>query len=91
MEDQTKTFGLNVHMHDNFDCCDVHLELRNLVKDYGLIVGSISMPNGLFASKSISTPPSDLNEEAKIAWEVLKAQFILNQKAWVLHHKLSFP
>jgi hypothetical protein len=21
----------------------------------------------------------------------LKAQFILNQKAWVLHHKLSFP
>jgi hypothetical protein len=28
MEDQTETFGLNVHMHEGFDCDDVHLELR---------------------------------------------------------------
>jgi len=26
MADQTKTFGLNVHMHEGFDCDDVHLE-----------------------------------------------------------------
>jgi hypothetical protein len=41
------------------------------------------------ACKSIAMP-SDLYEEAKIAWEVLKAQHILNKNAWVLHHKLSF-
>jgi len=26
MVDQTKTFGLNVHTHEGFDCDDVHLE-----------------------------------------------------------------
>jgi hypothetical protein len=61
MEFQTETFGLNVHMHEGFDCDDVHLELRNLVKDYGLIVGLISTPNGLFTFESIPMP-SDLNE-----------------------------
>jgi hypothetical protein len=90
MEDQTKTFGLNVYVHEGFDCDDVHLESRNLVKDYGPLVGSTSMPNGPFASESIAMP-SGLNEEAKIAWEVLKVQLILNQKAGVFHHKLSLP
>jgi hypothetical protein len=55
------------------------LELKNLVKDFGSIVGSISMPSGPFAFESITTP-NDLDEEAKITWEVLKAQLILNQK-----------
>jgi hypothetical protein len=65
------------------------LELKNLVNDFGPIVGSILMPSGPFAFESITTP-NDLDEEAKIAWEVLKAQFILNKKAWVIHHQLSF-
>jgi hypothetical protein len=74
-------------MHEGFDCDDVHLESRNSVKNYGLVVGSISTSNGPFAFESIEMP-NDLNEEAKIAWEVLKAQLILNQNAWVLHHEL---
>jgi len=69
MVDQIKTSGLNVHMHDNFDCCDVHLELKNLTKGSGLIVGLILMPNGPSTFESI-TMPNDLDEEAKIAWEV---------------------
>jgi hypothetical protein len=36
-------------MHEGFDCDGVHLESRNLVKDYGPIIGSISTPNGPFA------------------------------------------
>jgi hypothetical protein len=42
MVEWIETFGLNVHMHE------VHLELGNLVEDFGLVVGSISMPNGPF-------------------------------------------
>jgi len=61
MEDQTKTFGLNMYMHEGFDCDDVHLESRNLVKDYGSVAGSISTPNGSFAFESI-TMSNDLNE-----------------------------
>ncbi len=56
-------FGLNVHMHEGFDCDDAHLESWNLVEDFGLVVGFISMPSGPFASKSIVTP-SKLDEEA---------------------------
>jgi hypothetical protein len=26
MADQIETFGLNMHMHEGFDCDDVHLE-----------------------------------------------------------------
>jgi hypothetical protein len=69
-------------MHEVFDYDDVHLELENLTKDFGLVVGSISTPHGPFTFESIATP-NDFDEEAKIAWEVLKAQLILNQKAWV--------
>ncbi len=29
---QTEIFDLNVHMHEGFDCNDVHLESGNLVK-----------------------------------------------------------
>jgi hypothetical protein len=82
MIDQTKTFSVNVHMHEGFDCDGVHLESRNLIKDSRSIVCSISTPIEPFASKNITTP-SDLNEEIKITWEVLKVQLILNQKAWV--------
>jgi hypothetical protein len=90
MADQTEIFDLNVHMHEGFDCNDVHLELGNLVKYYHRpIVGLILMLTEPSTSKSITTP-SDLDEETKIAWEVLKARFILNQKTLVPHRKLSF-
>jgi hypothetical protein len=46
MEDRTKTLGLDGHTHEGFNCDDVHLESRNLVEDFGLVVGSILTPNG---------------------------------------------
>jgi hypothetical protein len=76
MVDQIETFGLNVH--ESFDCDDVHWELEDLNEDCRQpIVGSISTPSGSSTFGNIATP-NDLDEEAKIAWEVLKAQFILN-------------
>jgi hypothetical protein len=42
-------------MHEVFDYDDVHLELENLTKDSGLIVGSISTPHGPFTFESIAT------------------------------------
>ncbi len=90
MVDQTKTFDLNEHMHDAFDSSDAHLEFGNLFEDSRPHVGSISTLSGLSTSKSIVTP-IDLDVEAKITWEVLKTRFILNQKKWVPHHRLSFP
>jgi hypothetical protein len=54
------------------------LEFKNLIEvSRRLVVGSISTPSGPSMFESITTP-NDLDEEAKIAWEVLKAQFILN-------------
>jgi hypothetical protein len=53
------------------------LEFGNLVEDFRLVFGLISIPSGPFAFENIATS-NDLDEEAKIAWEVLKAQFILN-------------
>jgi hypothetical protein len=76
-------------MHEGFDCDEVHLELKNLVEDYGPI-GLTLTPSGPFASKSIAMP-SDLYEEAKIAWEVLKVQHILNKNAWSLIASCLFP
>jgi hypothetical protein len=32
-------------MHDGFDCDDVHMELGNLVEDFGLEVSLILMPS----------------------------------------------
>ncbi len=87
--DQIETFGLNVHMHDSFECDDVHVELGNLTKHSGLLISSILMPSQPFASKSIALP-NDLDEKIKVAWEVLKAQLILNKKTWVLHYRLFF-
>ncbi len=66
------------------------MDLENLVEDSRLLVGWISMLRGPSACENIATP-SDLDEEAKIAWEVLKVQLILNLKTWVLHHMLFFP
>jgi hypothetical protein len=66
-------------MHEGFDYDDAHLESGNLTKDFGLLVGSISTLNGPFTFESIATP-DDFDEKAKNAWEVLKAQFILNKK-----------
>jgi hypothetical protein len=64
MANETGTFGLNVHIHEGFDYDDFHLESKNLVEDFGPIVGSILMPSGPFAFESI-TMPNDLDEEAK--------------------------
>jgi hypothetical protein len=89
MVNQIEIFGLNVHMHEGFDCNDVHLELKNLVEDFKQVAGLIST-SGPLAFESIATF-SDLYEEVKIAWEVLKAQLIVNEKAWVPHHKFSLP
>ncbi len=52
-------------MHNSFDCDDVHLELGNLVEDFGPIVSSILMPSWPFAFKNIAMP-NDLDEEIKI-------------------------
>jgi hypothetical protein len=90
MENQTKTFGLNVHMHQGFDYDDAQLELGNLTEDFRPIFGLISTPSGPFSYESIATL-NDLDEETKIAWEVLKVQLILNLKAWVFHHMLFIP
>jgi hypothetical protein len=89
MVNQIETFGLNVHMHEGFDCDDVHLESKNLVEVSRQVVGLISTTSGPSAFESITTP-SDLYEEVEIAWEDLKVQFIMNNKAWVFHHKLFF-
>jgi hypothetical protein len=90
MVNQIETFGLNVHMNEGFDCDDAHLELNNLVEDSKQVVSLISTTSGPSTFESIATP-NDLYEEVKIAWEVLKAQLIMNKKTWVPHHKLSLP
>jgi hypothetical protein len=61
----------------------------NLTKDFGPFLGLISMQSGTSTSKNIATL-NDLDEEIEIAKEVLKVQFILNKKTWVLHHRLFF-
>jgi hypothetical protein len=71
-------------MHEVFDYGDVHLEFENIAKDSKSLVGLISTLSGPHDSKSI------VNEKGKIAWEVMQIQLTLNQKARVLHHKLTF-
>jgi hypothetical protein len=90
MVNQIETFGLNVHMHEGFDCDDAHLESKNLAEDFRQVVGLISTTSGSSTFENITTL-SDLYEEIKIAWEVLKIQLIMNEKAWVPPHKLFFP
>jgi hypothetical protein len=55
MVDYIKTFGLNVYMHEGFDCDDVHLELMNLITDFGPVVGLISTPSGPSASTTLQS------------------------------------
>ncbi len=64
--------------------------MGNLAKVLGLMVGSISMPNGPFAFESIVSL-NNLDVETKIAWEVMKIQLILNKKAWISRCMLFFP
>jgi len=77
-------------MHDSFDSDDVHMELGNLVEDFGLVVNSILLPSQPFASKSIAMP-NDFDEKIEITWQVLKAQLIFNKKTWVFHYRFFFP
>jgi hypothetical protein len=79
--DQPETFDLNEHHHEAFDYDDVHdLDGRIVAKDSRPLVGSILMPSIPYGFESIVTP-NDLDVEIKLAWEVLKTQFILNKKA----------
>ncbi len=71
MVDQTETLGLDGRMQRSFNCDDAHLESGNLVEDFGPIVGSILTSTIPFAFESIATP-NNLDEETKIAWEILK-------------------
>jgi len=87
MVNQIETFGLNVHVHEGFDCDDVHLESKNLVEDSRQVVALIST-SGPSTFEIIATL-RDLYEEVEIALEFLKVQFIMNKKTWVPHHKLS--
>jgi hypothetical protein len=61
-------------MHDGFNCDNVHVELRNLAEDFGLVVSSILTPSLPFAM------PNDLDEEIETTREVLKAQLMLKEK-----------
>jgi hypothetical protein len=47
------------------------------------------MPSQPSTSKSIAMA-NDLDEKIEIAWEVFKAQLILNKETWVLHYRLFF-
>ncbi len=81
-----------MHVHEGFDCDDAHLKLGNLAKDFRLVVGWISTPSGPSTFESIVIcSPCDLDEETKIAWEVLKVKLILNKKTWVPHRRFSLP
>jgi len=64
-------------MHEDFDCNVAHSKSRNLVEDSGPLVGLILTLSGPSTSKSI-VMSSDLDEETKITWEVLKVQLIFN-------------
>jgi len=48
------------------------------------------MPIRPSASKNIAMP-NDFNEKIKIAWEILKAQPIVNKTIGVHHYRLFFP
>jgi hypothetical protein len=88
---EIKTLNLNEDIHQ-YDDNVVDLEMGNLVEVLGLVVSLISTPFGSRAPNVLKNieAPSNSDVEAKIAWEVLKAQLTLNQQAWV-HHKLSLP
>jgi hypothetical protein len=49
-------------MNDGFDCDDVHVELGNLVEDFGLVVNSIFIPSQPFASKSVAIPMTSMKK-----------------------------
>jgi hypothetical protein len=87
MVDQIETFDLNEHMHDAYNTGDAHLKFGNLFEDSRSHVGSISTPSEPSISESIITS-IDLDVKVETTQEVLKIQFILNQKKWVPHHML---
>jgi hypothetical protein len=64
-------------MHEDFDYNVAHSESRNLAEDSGPLVGLILTLSGPSTSKSI-VMSSDLDEETKITWEVLKVQLIFD-------------
>jgi hypothetical protein len=51
---------------------------------------SISTPSAPTPFESIITPNTS-NLETEVAWELLKVQLNLNQKAWIPHNKTSIP
>jgi hypothetical protein len=63
------------------------IKFGNLFEDSRPHVGSISTPSEPSNSESIITS-IDLDVKVETTQEVLKIQFILNQKKWVPHHML---
>jgi hypothetical protein len=49
---------------------------------------SISTPSSPTPFESITTPNTS-NPKVEVAWELLKVQLNLNQKAWILHSMTS--
>jgi hypothetical protein len=49
-------------MHDDFDCDDVHVKLRNLVEDSQVVISTILMPCRPSTYKTIAMP-NDLDEK----------------------------
>jgi hypothetical protein len=68
------------------------LELGSFENIGPLVIISVSTPNAPFSCgfESIATL-TILDLEIKVAWELLKIQLTLQQKAWVPHNRFSPP
>jgi hypothetical protein len=56
------------------------------------VVASVSTPSAPFGSDSENIATlTILDLKAEVAWELLKIQLTLQQKAWVLHSRFFLP
>jgi hypothetical protein len=81
---------MDIHQYDDNVA---NLEMGNLAKVLGLVVGSISTPLGSPTPDVLESVEAqkNLDVEAKIAWEVLKTQLTLNQQVWIPYHMFFLP
>ncbi len=81
---------MDIHQYDD-NVAD--LEMGNLVKVLGQVIGQISTPLGSPTPDVLESveAQNNLDVEAKIAWEVLKTQLTLHQQVWVPYDMLSLP
>jgi len=92
---QIETFNLNENLMLDYNgnvFGPDDLELGSFEDTWPLVVTSVSTPNApsSYGFESIATP-TILDLEAKVAWELLKIQLTLQQKAWVRHIRFSPP